>query len=99
MLLYVANWPERRAHHWKSLLVGRAIENQAYVIGVNRVGTDGNGITYTGDSVVLDPLGMTLVASSGQVNLLTATLDYEALKSYREKFPAWADADNFDIYG
>ena len=99
VLLYVANWPERRAHHWKSLLVGRAIENQAYVIGVNRVGTDGNGITYTGDSVVLDPLGMTLVASSGQVNLLTATLDYEALKSYREKFPAWADADNFDIYG
>jgi omega-amidase len=99
VLLYVANWPERRAHHWKSLLVGRAIENQAYVIGVNRVGIDGNGITYTGDSVVLDPLGMTLVASSGQVNLLTATLDYEALKSYREKFPAWADADNFDIYG
>lgn len=99
VLVYVANWPERRAHHWKSLLTARAIENQAYVIGVNRVGTDANGNTYSGDSVVLDPLGMTLVAASGKGNLLTATLDREALDSYREKFPAWQDADRFDLYG
>jgi omega-amidase len=99
VMIYVANWPERRAHHWKSLLVGRAIENQAYVIGVNRVGTDANGLAYAGDSVVLDPLGMTLIAAGNQVSLLSATLDYESLKSYREKFPAWADADRFDLYG
>ena len=56
-LIYVANWPERRSHAWKSLLQARAIENQCYVIGVNRVGEDGNGIYHSGDSMVIDPLG------------------------------------------
>ncbi|MFX8848627.1 nitrilase-related carbon-nitrogen hydrolase, partial [Acinetobacter baumannii] len=60
ILLYVANWPERRNHAWKSLLVARAIENQCYVIGVNRVGNDGNEIYHSGDSMIINPLGEVL---------------------------------------
>lgn len=97
LLLYVANWPERRAHHWKSLLVARAIENQAWVAGVNRVGKDGNDIQYSGDSVVLDPLGVTVSAGSQQENTLFAALDPAALREYREKFPAWMDGDAFSL--
>ena len=57
LLIYVANWPQRRNHAWKTLLQARAIENQCYVVGVNRVGEDGNGIYYSGDSMIVDPLG------------------------------------------
>jgi omega-amidase len=60
VLFYVANWPQRRAHAWKTLLTARAIENQSYVIGVNRVGEDGNQINYNGESMVVDPLGEVL---------------------------------------
>jgi omega-amidase len=75
ILLYVANWPERRNHAWKTLLTARAIENQCYVIGVNRVGEDGNGIAHTGDSMVIDPLGNTLYHRAGEEDIHTITLE------------------------
>jgi predicted amidohydrolase len=98
LVLYVANWPERRAHAWKSLLKARAIENLAYCVGVNRVGLDGNEISYSGDSVVLDYLGQELTnIPAHKEKLESVILNYQNLIEYREKFPAWKDADNFDI--
>ena len=98
LLLYVANWPTPRAHHWKTLLTARAIENQSYVAGCNRVGTDNNGHSYQGDSVILDPLGQTLAsAPENQPARLDAELSLEALQAYREAFPAWRDADAFTL--
>lgn len=99
VLVYVANWPERRAAHWKALLQARAIENQAWVLGVNRVGTDGNGIEYSGDSMVIDALGVVEQHSERVEGLITAVLDADALADYRERFPAWRDADKFELYG
>lgn len=97
VLLYVANWPERRVHAWKTLLAARAIENQCYVIGVNRVGDDGNGIHHSGESMVIDPLGETLYHKKEEEDIHTITLEVEPLKLVREKFPFWKDADNFKI--
>ena len=99
LLLYVANWPERRVGHWKTLLQARAIENQAWVAGVNRVGTDGNAITYSGDSMIVDALGAVVAHSEQVEGLLVATLEWSALAEYREKFPAWRDADQFELFG
>jgi omega-amidase len=99
VLVYVANWPERRAAHWKALLPARAIENQAWVAGVNRVGTDANDIVYSGDSMLCDPQGNVVLHKTKVEGLLAYTLDWEGLSSYREKFPAWSDADRFEIYG
>jgi len=97
VLLYVANWPERRATAWKSLLTARAIENQCYVIGVNRVGLDGNGISHCGDSMVVDALGNTLWHQVNDEIVHTITLEKESLQQIREKFPFWKDADQFKI--
>ena len=97
LLLYVANWPERRVAHWNALLKARAIENQCFVAGVNRSGTDGNGIVYSGDSAIIDPLGNILAHHSGEEKLLSAQLDKEAMETYRTNFPAWRDADSFQI--
>lgn len=99
ILLYVANWPERRIAHWKALLLARAIENQAWVAGINRVGIDGNDIVYSGDSMLIDANGAILTHSTGKEELLTATLEWAPLAEYREKFPAWADADKFELFG
>ncbi len=100
MLLYIANWPERRASHWRLLLRARAVENQAYVAGVNRGGTDGLGIAYRGESAVFDPLGKALTATADEGEaLLYARLSRAAQERYREKFPVWKDADNFKISG
>jgi omega-amidase len=98
LLVYVANWPERRVAHWKALLQARAIENQAYVIGANRVGKDGNEIVYSGDSQVIDPFGAILRQDTGNECILSSELDWEVLADYREKFPAWRDADQFGLY-
>ena len=98
LLLYVANWPERRVAHWKALLQARAIENQVWVAGVNRVGQDGNDIVYSGDSMIIDALGTIVAHEVGKEGLLTATLEWEALADYRERFPAWADADRFELF-
>ncbi|MFE8045645.1 amidohydrolase [Brenneria goodwinii] len=98
LLLYVANWPAPRAAHWKTLLAARAIENQAYVAGCNRVGSDGNGHSYQGDSMVINALGETLAsAPPNQPARLDAELSLEVLQSYREAFPAWRDADRFTL--
>lgn len=97
LLLYVANWPQRRAHAWSTLLKARAIENLAYVVGVNRIGRDGNGASYGGDSVALDFLGQPLSSEGGGDRVETAVLDLESLQKYREAFPAHLDADRHAI--
>lgn len=98
LALYVANWPAPRSLHWQSLLVARAIENQAYVAGCNRVGTDGNGHHYRGDSRIISPQGEILAtAEPHQATRLDAELSLTALNEYREKFPAWQDADPFSL--
>ncbi|WP_336514758.1 amidohydrolase [Pollutibacter soli] len=97
ILLYVANWPERRSLAWKTLLRARAIENQCYVIGVNRVGEDGNGIYHSGDSMVIDPLGEILYEKAHAEEIHTIQLDKENLLQARDKFRFWEDADRFVI--
>ncbi len=97
--LYIANWPARRSHHWKALLPARAIENQCYVVGVNRVGTDGNGLSYSGDSTVIDPMGNALFQKSDEETVHTVELSFEILQKYRRTFPAWMDADAGMING
>ncbi|MBP7737243.1 MAG: amidohydrolase [Spirochaetes bacterium] len=95
--VYVANWPERRAPHWRALLRARAIENQCYVIGVNRVGMDGNGVSYCGDSAVIDYLGNTLFEKGNEQCAATVSLSFDDLAEYRRAFPAWKDADEFTL--
>jgi predicted amidohydrolase len=97
LLVYVANWPERRSHAWKSLLIARAIENQCFVIGVNRVGEDGSKIYHSGDSALVDPLGKLLYSKADQEDVFTYTLDKKVLDDIRHKFPFWKDADRFTI--
>jgi len=97
LLLYVANWPQRRAHAWVTLLKARAIENLSYVVGVNRIGRDGNGTSYAGDSVALDFLGQPLSSEGGGDRVETVVLDLESLQSYRNSFPAQLDADPYEI--
>lgn len=97
LLVYVANWPKPRISHWDALLKARAIENQAYCIGVNRVGTDGNGLEYVGHSGAYDFGGIDLIAPMQGEGLQTVTLDKSALQSFREKLPFLADADGFEI--
>jgi omega-amidase len=97
VLIYVANWPERRSHAWKTLLCARAIENQCYVIGVNRVGSDGNNIYYSGNSLIIDPLGQVLYHMADEEDINTITLQKEMLEEVRTKFPFWKDADSFNI--
>lgn len=88
--LFVANWPERRRHHWTTLLSARAIENQAYVVGINRVGT-GGALEYSGDSRIIDPWGEVLASAAGTETLLIADLDPEVVAEARRKFPVLQD--------
>jgi predicted amidohydrolase len=97
VLIYVANWPERRSHAWKTLLCARAIENQCYVIGVNRIGIDGNNISHSGNSLVIDPLGEVLYHMVDEEDIFTITLQKEWLNEVRNKFPFWKDADDFNF--
>jgi omega-amidase len=97
VLIYVANWPERRIHAWKTLLQARAIENQCYVIGVNRTGDDGNNIHYSGESMIIDPMGEVLYAKKEDEDIFTLTLDKAHLQVVREKLPFLKDADDFQI--
>ncbi|MDG2260977.1 MAG: nitrilase-related carbon-nitrogen hydrolase, partial [Actinomycetota bacterium] len=85
-----ANWPAKRRLHWQTLLKARAIENQAYVIGVNRVG-DGGGLSYSGDSAIIDPLGETLAQGAMSEALLVADVNAEMVASVRQQFPFSAD--------
>jgi omega-amidase len=97
LLIYVANWPQPRSSAWSILLQGRAVENLCYVAGVNRVGTDGNGISYNGCSAVVDPKGQRLYYAEDCDTIHTLNLSGEELQRYREKFPAQLDADRFEL--
>jgi omega-amidase len=97
LLLLVANWPAPRRHAWSTLLRARAIENLSYCVGVNRVGIDGNSISYAGDSAAIDFLGQPLAELGAQEQVVTVSLDPASLKAHRERFPAWMDADGFTI--
>jgi predicted amidohydrolase len=97
VLIYVANWPEKRIHAWKTLLQARAIENQCYVVGVNRVGNDGNNIHYSGESMMIDPMGEVLYTKKDDEDIFTLSLDRMNLQTVREKLPFLKDADGFMI--
>lgn len=98
LVLYVASWPEVRRYPWSQLLIARAIENLAYVVGVNRVGMDGKGTHFTGDSVAVDPKGDVLVQlEAGREQVRTLRLQGAALPEFRERFPAHLDADAFTL--
>jgi predicted amidohydrolase len=98
-LIYVANWPEARKEPWSKLLEARAIENQVYVIGVNRVGLDGKEISYSGNSVVVDPKGNVISKITPKQNeTATIELNKEELEDFREKFPVGLDADDIEVY-
>jgi omega-amidase len=97
LLVYVANWPEKRINAWKTLLQARAIENQCYVVGVNRVGNDGNNIYHSGDSMVIDPLGEILYTKSQEEDISSTLLDKSKLEELRTKLPFLNDADDFLI--
>ena len=97
LLLYVANWPERRSYAWKQLLVARAIENQCYTIGLNRVGADGNKINHSGDSSVIDMKGEILFQKQNEEIIQTVELSKTDLENYRKEFPVLLDRDNFDL--
>ncbi|EIL88789.1 putative amidohydrolase [Rhodanobacter fulvus Jip2] len=97
LALFVANWPAPRRQPWRTLLRARAIENLSYVVGVNRVGVDGNELPYAGDSVVVDPVGEALIELGAQEQVATVTLDPAVLLAHRERFPAWMDADAFSL--
>lgn len=98
VLIYVANWPSVRAKAWSDLLVARAHENQSFVIGVNRVGEDGNGIHYSGDSVAIDPKGNIIAsASPNEEGWIITELNLNGLEEFREKFRPLDDADDFEL--
>lgn len=98
LALFVASWPRARAHAWRSLLVARAIENAAYVCGVNRVGCDNMGLVYDGDTMAIDFKGNAMAkAPDGEESVVVVELDKLPLLSFREKFPVWRDADSFAI--
>jgi omega-amidase len=93
LAVFVANWPAKRAAHWRALLRARAIENQAFVAAVNRVGTDGNGFEYSGHSALIDPTGEVIFEEENKACVPTLQLNYKVLTNYRTQFPAWMDAD------
>lgn len=95
LLVYIANFPARRAHAWKSLLMARAIENQCYTIGVNRIGTDGNGHDYSGDSCVMDFEGQYLAMATPGEYVATLTLEASPMVEFRKRFPFLSDRDDF----
>lgn len=95
LALYIANWPDKRVDAWNTLLKARAIENQAYVFGLNRIGTDGNGLNYSESSNCFFTDGT--VISTKKDNLVSAEINLDNLKKFKEKFQFWSDADGFDI--
>ncbi|MCY7351205.1 MAG: amidohydrolase [Cytophagaceae bacterium] len=99
LLLYVANWPAARSHAWNTLLQARAIENLCYVVGVNRVGTDGKGYAYAGESCVVDFRGERSGYQQNLEVIHTESLKKTDLSTFRENFPAFLDADEFTIQG
>jgi omega-amidase len=97
VILYVANWPAPRQAVWETLLRARAIENQAHVVGVNRVGTDGEGVEHLGGSILVDPAGRVVGMMDDRPGILQVTIDLKQNREFREKFPVWKDADDFTL--
>jgi omega-amidase len=97
LVFYVASWPSPRVSAWDILLQSRAVENLSYAIGVNRIGQDGNGVPYSGHSAAFDFKGDRLVYGGEVEGILQLVINYDELARFREKFPAWMDADNFEF--
>ncbi|CAN5895472.1 amidohydrolase [soil metagenome] len=98
LLLYVANWPERRSTAWKTLLMARAIENLSYVVGLNRIGNDGDNVLYTGDSAIIDFKGDHIkTAIISREEIISEKLSYQLLEEFRQRFPAGMDGDEFKV--
>lgn len=97
LLIYVASWPMPRIEAWKTLLKARAIENQCYVIGVNRIGKDGNGLNYNGQSLVVDYTGEVITNAENKDGIFSADLSFENLQNFRTRFPFLGDADAFEL--
>jgi omega-amidase len=97
MLIITANWPEKRIAHWRTLISARAIENQAYAIGVNRVGHDGNEVYHSGDSTCVDPMGNIVYYKRDEEDLYTFTINGEEVEKTRRALPFLKDADHFQI--
>jgi omega-amidase len=97
LLINVANWPEKRSIAWQTLLRARAIENQCFVVGVNRTGEDGNKTYYGGDSTIIDPAGEIIYQKNKEEEVVTYTLSKEKITETRNQFPFWKDADSFII--
>jgi predicted amidohydrolase len=96
VLLYVANWPASRSNHWKILLQARAIENQAYVVGLNRIGPDGNGTPHSGDSCAFDPFGNNIYMAKSNTDCIdTIQIEKDVLEKIRNTYPFHKDSDNF----
>ena len=94
---FAANWPSERLHHWETLLRARAIENQCYVVGVNRTGEDGNGVRYPGGTSIVDYSGNVMFSAGSGNCIHTDELSFMKLEEYRRGFPAWMDADHFNL--
>jgi omega-amidase len=97
LLINVANWPAARRDVWLTLLKARAIENQCFVAGANRIGTDGAGINYSGDSMIIDPKGEIIISAEDNECIITADISMDELREFRKKFPVLDDADDFDL--
>jgi predicted amidohydrolase len=98
LLIYVSNWPEKRSYAWETLLKARAIENQSYVAAVNRVGTDGNSILYSGNSVVINPLGKEILKFRDfEDGMKTQKISLTELQKIRTQLPFFNDVDRFTI--
>ncbi len=97
LLLIIASWPDKRSAHWRTLIHARAIENQSYVIGVNRVGHDGDQIYHSGHSMCIDPLGNTVYYKPEDEDLYTFSINYTDLEKIRRQFPFLKDADTFNL--
>lgn len=97
MLLIIANWPDKRISHWKTLIAARAIENQSYVVAVNRVGHDGNEVYHSGHSMCIDAYGNTVYYKPEDEDLYTFSINYEEMVKIRRSFPFLKDADEFTL--
>ncbi len=97
LLVYASNWPAARNSVWETLLKARAIENQCYVVGINRVGTDGNGIRYIGNSQIVSPLGEVICKLDESEGVMQVSLNKDSILKYRKKFPVLDDRDDFEI--
>ena len=98
LLIYVANWPDKRAAHWECLLQARAIENQCFTVGVNRVGTDGYGLTYDGGTGIINPLGNWLAKQKDVAGIVQGEISFKFLSKIREALPFLKDSSGIKIF-